>query len=172
MRLFPPRLPGSPGQRRAETGILYRVEVTENILTVLVQSGSPPELTPPAARTLSVPVRMWQLPAEALIRFRVTLNPVRRHGNQTLPVPTREIPAWVEDKLAGTLNDVAILNIAQRETRTRRNRNQSGPPALILATVDGLAAIRDADAFTTLRGHGIGRGKAYGAGLLTAQQIG
>lgn len=170
MRLYPTRLPGNPEQRRAGTGILYRVDTIENILTVLIQSSIPPELTPSTARTLTVPEHIWYLPAAARIQFRVALNPVRRHGNQTLPVPTADIAAWVEKKLAGALGDVEIVNIAQSETRARRN--QSGPPALVIATVDGLAMIREADAFTHLRTHGIGRAKAYGAGLITAQDIG
>ena len=120
---------------------------------------------------MSLPDRVWHISAAARIRFRVALNPVRRHGNQTMPVPTRSIPAWIQVKLAGVLDEVQVLNITQSKTRARRSRNQPGPPSLVIATVDGLATVRDADAFIALRSRGIGRAKAYGAGLLTAQRI-
>lgn len=79
-RLFQPRLPGPPGERRAEAGILYRVDLlaTDDVPTVIVQSLVAPELTPKLSRTTEVSRRAWEVEEGARVALRLAVNPVAR----------------------------------------------------------------------------------------------
>ncbi|MEI2714915.1 MAG: type I-E CRISPR-associated protein Cas6/Cse3/CasE [Nocardioides sp.] len=79
-RMFPPKLPGAPGRRRAESGILYRVDALgpAGEPTVLVQSQVLPELTPVSHRTTEVSRRAWVVESGARVAFRLAVNPVSR----------------------------------------------------------------------------------------------
>lgn len=79
-RLFPPKLPGQPGVRRAAAGLLYRLDVMApgQPATVIVQSIVPPELTPALSRSTEVSRRGWDLVEGDRIALRVAVNPVRR----------------------------------------------------------------------------------------------
>lgn len=79
-RLFAPRLPGAAGERRAEAGILYRLDVLApgEPAVVLVQSLVPPELTPALSRSTEVSRRAWDLAPGDRVAVRLSVNPVRR----------------------------------------------------------------------------------------------
>lgn len=79
-RLFPPKLPGQPGARRAAAGLLYRLDVMApgQPATVIVQSLVPPELTPALSRSTEVSRRGWDLVEGDRIALRVAVNPIRR----------------------------------------------------------------------------------------------
>lgn len=79
-RLFSPRLPGASGERRAEAGILYRLDVLVpgDVPTVMVQSLVPPELTPSLSRTTEVSRRAWDVEGGERVALRLAVNPVTR----------------------------------------------------------------------------------------------
>lgn len=79
-RLFQPRLPGARGERRAEAGILYRLDMLRpvDVPTVIVQSLVPPELTPGLSRTTEVSRRAWDVEAGQRVALRLAVNPVFR----------------------------------------------------------------------------------------------
>ena len=181
MRLFPARIPGPHNGARSTAGILYRFDThAGQPPTVLVQSLIPPELTPAQARTITVPDRAWATTSGMKVQFRVAVCPIRRHkppkgtpgGERTIPVPADELEAWAIDKLAGALDQVQVLNVATRTTSAARTRGQRAcPPRVNVATIDGIATVIDPDGLTGLRVHGVGRAKAYGAGLLTTRSF-
>ncbi len=93
-RLFAPRLPGNPGERRSEAGILYRVDVlgVDREPTVLVQSLLAPELTPSLSRSTEISRRSWDIESGDQVAFRVAVNPVirttRHYTDETRTKPT------------------------------------------------------------------------------------
>lgn len=180
MRLFPTRMPGAEPQRRATSGVLYRLDThPDQPATVLVQSLLPPELIPAQARVLTLPDHVWDAPADTSIAFRVAVCPIRRHklpkgrpgGERTIVVPDSGLEQWVTQKLSGALTKVEILNISTRTTTAHQPASHSCPPRVNLATIDGVARVDDAANLDRLRVHGVGRAKAYGAGLLTTRQL-
>jgi len=180
MRLFPARLDGPPQERRSTAGVLYRVDAhPDQCPTVLIQSLVSPELTPAPAQTLTVPSRAWDMPAGTPVAFRVTVCPIRRHNppkghpgkERTTPVPDDELDTWVTSKISPAFTDVKILNTMTHATLARPGQGRACPPRVALATVDGVAVITDPDTHTLLRVQGVGRAKAYGAGLLTTRPL-
>ncbi|MFC6154795.1 type I-E CRISPR-associated protein Cas6/Cse3/CasE [Nocardioides yefusunii] len=203
MRLFPPRLPGSAKDRRASSGILYRVDVLVpgEPGVVLVQSLVPPELTPALSRTTEVSRRGWEFEVGDPITLRVAVNPVRRttryyvdsdketlregsnsrgetpvrrpdgrrdrsNSKQTATVVTpEEMPAWLDDRLGGALEGVEVVNHF-------RDTSLSGRQKLVVDTFDLTAKVQDPAAFSQIRLEGLGRGKSYGCGLITARKAG
>lgn len=182
MALFPRDLPGDPNARRANHGILYRIDNINGHPVVLVQSIVAPVLLPTSARTTTLPLDAWEFPLNTKVAFRVALNPVARTG-RTKPgyqhpdgralvtdrpgprervLPFDEVPAWLESKTHAALADVEVLNHFRDTTTSGRQR-------LTIDTIDATATITDPRAFDTLRRNGIGKGKSYGAGLLTAR---
>lgn len=167
---------------------------------VLVQSLVPPELTPALSRTTEVSLRAWAFEPGDRVAVRVAVNPVRRttrhfadaakstmspesnlagrdverdaSGRRSrgpvkqtaVVVPVAEIEPWLLGKLGDTLTGVEILNHF-------RDKLCSGAQALVVDTFDLVAEVADANALDALRLAGVGRGKAYGCGLITARRI-
>ncbi|WP_409484401.1 type I-E CRISPR-associated protein Cas6/Cse3/CasE [Arsenicicoccus dermatophilus] len=181
MRLFERELPGAAHERRATGQILYRVDHhLDGSSTVLVQSRQALETTPPQARATTIPRGGWDLAAGTPVLFRVAVNAVRRrterdgtgrrHETLTTVAPN-EVPQWVAARLATAMTVDEVFEHARRTHRHRRHRDRT-PPRFVVDTVDGLATVTDADALQQLRLSGVGRGKAYGAGLLTVRPLG
>lgn len=97
----------------------------------------------------------------------MAVNPVRRFRGCTRVVSDDELPGWLTERIGAALIDVTLANIVTRVTRSSR-----GQQMLTVKTIDAVGRVADADQFSTLRRHGIGRSKSYGAGLLTARNIG
>lgn len=196
MRLFAPRLAGSPERRRHAAGILYRVDVAANgdgipDPTILVQSLVRPEVVPPVARSIEVSESAWTPATGAHVIFRVAVNPVRRttryfvdaakkkpappgtrtrHARQTSSaVPVGEIADLIFRKTGGALTDVDVISHLRDTTETRRGRAFH---RVIVDTVDAVATVDDPTALDRVRREGVGRAKAYGCGLLTIKRLG
>lgn len=197
-RLFPIRLPGPVDQRRAASGILFRRDATpDGGANVLVQSLVKPELVPENARVTEVSRARWQLGSGANVALRLAVNPVRRttryfaDSRKTQPiddaaslrknpanrlykhsataiVPVQEVPEYVASKLSNALGEIEIINHFRDVSQSRRRNRRR----LVIDTIDALGVVRDPDALDTLRIEGVGRSRAYGAGLLTVRQIG
>lgn len=183
MRLFPQQLPGPESERRSQAGILYRVDVVNSEPVVLVQSLIPPELLPAGARTLEFDPLAWRLNVGTQVVFRVAYNPVVRNSvkdtdatrvriteRALLPDQSEE---WLMAKLSRSLQDIVVLNTRRTilPQKDSRKRQSSAPPRLTVDVTDASAVVADAQAFTDLRTHGLGRAKSYGCGLLTAQPM-
>lgn len=177
MRLFQTHLDGAPEARRAAAQILYRVDLIGDEPIVMVQSAIAPELLPVEARTMVLGERSWQIEAGALIRFRAAVNPLRRNKRQGTErvVSADEVPAWLAERLGACVTDIDILNHTRDTLQYQARGNarlRSTPPIVVVDTIDCTANVADEAALERLRRAGLGRAKAYGCGLLTAQRIG
>ena len=112
-------------------------------------------------------------------RFRLRANPTKtvptavgkrseRRGIHSEP----EQLAWLLRKaesagFAIPTNRIGVPEAIARERATLRFRRESAEVTLATAAFDGILTVADADALRTALRAGIGRGKAYGCGLLT-----
>lgn len=185
MRLFPRLLDGPPSERRAANGILYRVDVLAGEAVVLIQSAVVPQMLPVGARTMIVPERAWTFRTGDRIAFRVAVNPVRRRtvrpegaapavtGEQrdrtgqrdtvVGAVAVNDMPTWLTAKMSDAVTDLEVVSHFRDETG-------HGPQKVIIDTLDCIATVANTHTLGALRQQGIGRAKAYGCGLLTAQR--
>lgn len=197
MRLFAQRLEGVPERRREQAGVLYRVDVASNgdgtpEVTVLVQSTVAPEVVPPVARSIEVSERAWEVESGEQVVFRVAVNAVRRttryfmdeakrqpaevgertaFSRQTASVtPVAEIHDWLTGKLAPALESIEIVSHL-RDT-TESGRGKGARHRVIVDTIDAFGTVADVGSLDELRRVGVGRGKAYGCGLLTVKKLG
>lgn len=130
--------------------------------------------------------------------FRLTANPVRslpangaRRGKVVPHVTVAQQQDWLVHKAGscgfelrtatlgalehGTDTDVPDVTVTRREdlSFTRKTKGESSPGRVTLrtATFDGSLRVTDTDALRHALTHGIGRGRAYGCGLLTLARI-
>lgn len=160
MSLFRPDLPGAPGERRAASGILYRLEGEHRRL--LVQSAIAPQRTDHGIRLTTLEGLLDQIDAGRRVRFSADLNAVRcqaRTGRR-LPVPAGELSQWTIDRLTPSLRHVELLD-ARLVTRS------AGPVPIVVARVTGIGVVGQPDGLIRLLRSGVGRAKAYGCGLLS-----
>lgn len=199
-RLFAPQLPGESESRRANAGILYRLDARQNLesgaaeATVLVQSLVAPELVPADHRTITVPPSARVFAPGTRVAFRVAVNPVMRttrhytseakktvaqgsnEANRVGPRPTghRKQTARVvpADELAAWLERKLSPALQDLEiVDHRRDKSRSGRHIVVVDRIDGSAVVEDAAALTDLLTVGVGRAKAYGCGLLTVMSL-
>ncbi len=160
MSLFRPDLAGEQQARRASGDILYRLDDEHQRL--LVQATTVPQRTDHGIRLTTLDGLLGRVGTGGRVRFTADLNAVRcqaRTGRR-LPVPTGELPTWVQERLAPALHGMELFD-ATVMTRSK------GRIPLVVARVTGTATIADADALIRMLRAGVGRGKAYGCGLLT-----
>ncbi|MFF8775110.1 type I-E CRISPR-associated protein Cas6/Cse3/CasE [Kitasatospora sp. NPDC015120] len=181
MGMYPDALTSGDAARRS-LGVLYRIERAPQATTVLVQStlAAEPTTLPEHYATCQqrdlTPLLDW-LADGRKVRYRIDGSPTRsaRDGtrdaggrlNRGKPVPLhgKDAIAWWERKAhtAGLdLHD--ILDIPQEPATGHR---ATGPIRHTLTRFEGLATITDHQALRTAVTDGIGRGLAYGAGLLS-----
>ncbi|MGW7352969.1 type I-E CRISPR-associated protein Cas6/Cse3/CasE [Streptomyces sp. NPDC054784] len=182
MSLFPDDAGPDP---RARYGVLYRAETTPGGRQILLQSTHEPQLDKlpadygtSATRTLDTLLDALQ-PGQTL-HHRCVANAVRRPGHTTrtlyglpavVPLHGTAAEEWWErqSESAGlkplTLHsqplDAASGRAGQRGTKSDRNVKHAR------TQFDGTAAVMDPDLLRQKIHDGIGRGKAYGCGLLT-----
>ena len=160
MRLFPDGLASSDGlDKRATAGVLFRVEHGDNP-ALLIRSDVKPARLPAQAVCREIPSSLAP-PAGTRVRFRCTLNAVHQsssHGYSRSPVD--DVPAWFADRTAAALTDIDVVGSATRVV-------QQADAVVRLTTLDGFATVVGPTALDDLMLVGIGRAKAYGAGLLT-----
>ncbi|MCP9946021.1 type I-E CRISPR-associated protein Cas6/Cse3/CasE [Streptomyces somaliensis] len=182
MSLFPQHTGPDP---RARFGVLYRTDDTPTGPHLLVQSTHQPDLTrlPDAygtALTRPLDPLLNALRPGLTIRFRCVASPVRKPGATTRAL--YNLPAVVA--LSGTAADewwlrqadtagLKVLSLhstpldAARGTRAPRDSTSKQHINHKRTQFDGAATIIDPDQLRTTLTTGIGRGKAYGCGLLT-----
>lgn len=162
MGLFDVDLPGPADQRRATSKILFRVDDTPRGRFVLVQSAAAVAHPTPGTVVKDVTGRIAP-PEGATVRFRVAVNSVQRTtAGADRPIREAVVGEWVADKLAAALDQVLVLTSVRTVHRPRR-----GGRALQVDVVDGIARVAEQAELERLAVDGVGRGKAYGCGLLT-----
>ncbi|WP_316528418.1 type I-E CRISPR-associated protein Cas6/Cse3/CasE [Kitasatospora brasiliensis] len=181
MGMYPDALTSGEAARRS-LGVLYRIERTVQSTTVLVQSAltADPTTLPPRYATAQqrnlTPLLDWLADGHK-VRYRIDGSPTRsmRDGtrdtegrlNRGKPAPLhgKDAIAWWERKAhAAGLDLHGILDIPQAPATGHR---ATGPIRHTLTRFEGIATITDHHALRTAVTDGIGRGLAYGAGLLS-----
>lgn len=167
MALFDTTLPGADHERRATSKILFRVDDTPRGRIVLVQSAAPADRPTPGTVSKDVTGRLTP-PAGSMVRFRVAVNAVQRvpRSGADRPVPQADLADWLTGKLAPALDQVTVLTSVRTVHKPRR-----GGRVLQVDVVDGIAQVADHDALAELTSDGVGRGKAFGCGLLTVAPL-
>ena len=100
-------------------------------------------------------------------RFEITVNPVKRdsRSRKLLPMRTREeVAEWFAAKAPAWGFDATQLEVKSLDVQQFEKKGQ--PVTLGQATLTGLLNVRDRARFAQSFSHGIGRGKAFGCGLL------
>ncbi|MEU5774060.1 type I-E CRISPR-associated protein Cas6/Cse3/CasE [Streptomyces venezuelae] len=182
MSLFPQDAGSDP---RAQFGVLFRIEDTTTGPHVLLQSSHDPDLTrlPDGYGTsLSRPLNplLDALEPGLTVRYRCVASPVRKPGATTreiynLPavVPLNGAAAdewWLRQAETAGLKSLTHhaqpLDAAQG-TRSPHTPGKEQRIRHARTRFDGSAIINDADLLRQKITEGIGRGKAYGCGLLS-----
>ncbi|MGW1177417.1 type I-E CRISPR-associated protein Cas6/Cse3/CasE [Kitasatospora sp. NPDC002543] len=179
MSLFPDHVAEEEPRRRL--GVLFRTESTAGGDQILLQSGQRPELDRlPTGYGQAVTKPLTPL-LDALrpglhIRYRIAANPIRRPTRATRElyglkavVPLLGAAAddwWARQAEASGLN-IGILHSSPLEAAKGNRRSDQRPVKHDRVLFEGTAVITDADRLRTRLTEGIGKGKAYGCGLLS-----
>ena len=114
-------------------------------------------------------------------RFRLTANPTKCFKTPTDPVKRGKVGAlisvaqqeqWLADRAAGCGFQVQPDEFRVTHSHTYAFRKSGHRPVTLLSvTFDGILTVTDADLFRHTMVSGVGRGKAYGNGLLTITRV-
>lgn len=182
MSLFPD---GLGDTARAQLGALFRTEDTPTGPHVLLQSTHEPDITrlPDSYGTaISRPLDplLDALRSGLTVRYRCVASPVRKPGATTRA--TYDLPAvvalhgaaadewWIQQAESCGLKPLGLQSLPLDAVRGRRGRQGAAAEQRVRharTRFDGTAAIIDPDRLRTKITEGIGRGKAYGCGLLS-----
>ena len=146
---------------------LWRLDQLGEKLYLLLLSEERPDLTalcaqfgtgaPPETRPYD-PL-LERVTAGSCWQFRLTVNPTRSKKDSA------------DHTARGTLKP-CYLEVEQEEWLTRKQtyhfkKNGTRPVTLLAVTYEGVLQVTDPEAFKALLCEGVGRGKAYGLGLMT-----
>lgn len=149
-------------------GILHAdLGIKKGKRTILILSNREPGN--PVAGTINKRLVPTSFPDDKTYRFRITVNPVIRdnQSKKIIPVKGREaIEKWFMNKASA--NGFEILPPTLQTFGITVDRFPKGNSAVILqkATLTGILEVRDKELFSKAVHYGIGRGKAFGCGLL------
>lgn len=171
-------LPGDLGDSpRAITSTLYRVEQKSAQTMLLIQSENAPNVAAlpegyansNACTTLDGLIS--RLHQNDLVRYSIMINPSKRDNATRRTVPLTgydDVHAWWKRKALThglsidghptSISPVPAISGARNGTRIRHQA----------ARIEGTATVADLPELTVALTAGVGRGKAYGLGLLTA----
>ncbi|MFI2609511.1 type I-E CRISPR-associated protein Cas6/Cse3/CasE [Kitasatospora sp. NPDC018619] len=179
MSLFPDHVADDEPRRRL--GVLFRTESTAAGDRILLQSARRPDLDRlPAGYGQAVTKPLAPL-LDALrpglhIRYRIAANPIRRPTRTTRElyrlkavVPLRGTAAdeWWARQAESSGLAVGTLHSSPLEAAKGNRRSDQRPVRHDRVLFEGTAVITDADRLRTRLTEGIGKGKAYGCGLLS-----
>ncbi|MCX4750592.1 type I-E CRISPR-associated protein Cas6/Cse3/CasE [Kitasatospora sp. NBC_01287] len=178
MALFPDHI---GDQARQHLGVLFRVEDAPAGTQILLQSTQPPDLTRlptgyGTAATKPLTPLLDALRADLTIRYRIAANAIRKPGRTTRElynlgpvVPLNGAAAeewWIRQAENSGLKVITVhstpLDAARGTRRQDHNRIKHARTQF-----EGTALITDPDQLRTRLTDGIGKGKAYGCGLLS-----
>ncbi|MFI6340511.1 type I-E CRISPR-associated protein Cas6/Cse3/CasE [Streptomyces sp. NPDC050535] len=194
MLLAPDGLGENP---RHKAGLLFRLEDTTDDTppTLLIQSHQPPDLTRlpqdyGSAETRALHPMFQSLTPGRPVRYRITANasatrrvlddrhPVNhKHGQKTVALYGDDALAWWQRRahqagLTVTTTDTTPARFRRPYKHPHPSAEPGGAgrapgPLHVLTRFDGLATVTDPDQLRHALLTGIGRGKPYGAGLLS-----
>lgn len=115
-----------------------------------------------------------------LYRFRLTANPTRsvpnkekeKRGKVLACITTEHQKNWLIDRSAKNGFSVTDDSFDVVQSRWLRFfKKESRTVSLLSVTYEGVLEVTDADLFRTALTNGMGRGKAYGMGMLTVMRV-
>ncbi|MFE3267083.1 type I-E CRISPR-associated protein Cas6/Cse3/CasE [Streptomyces sp. NPDC059215] len=177
MRMVPDDLGDTP---RQAAGLLFRVDESEDSSTLLVQAAVPLDTGGLPDGYGEVQVKELKPMFAALkhglnVRYRIAVNPVKRERlplerknerGKIVPLAGAEADHWWTRRATESgLHLTSLLPTPLRPVRPQ-GRN-TAPMRHSLIRYDGTATVTDPDLLTRALLDGIGRGKSYGAGLLS-----
>lgn len=175
MRMVPDDLGDMP---RRDAGLLYRLDEDEHASAILVQSATSlaPDRLPVGYGIAEVKdlAPMFSVLGKGLIvRYRITVNPVKRERlsleqkgsrGKVMPLAGEEADRWWTKRAADSglqLHSALATPLEPVVSRAKEGIRHS------LVRYDGTATVADPEVLTGALLNGIGRGKSYGAGLLS-----
>ena len=177
-----------PGPRQRN---LWRIDSRAGQKYLLLLSETPPDLTQAAAQ-FAPPGEHWQtksydplltriLPGSCW-QFRLTANPTKSSKDPQNPAARGTVAAHctTQYQKQWLLERAAKHGFALREEEFTVTRVQwqhfakhgTRPVTLLAVTYEGILQVTDAEQFRALLCQGMGRGKAYGLGLMTVMRGG
>ncbi|MEE1821651.1 type I-E CRISPR-associated protein Cas6/Cse3/CasE [Streptomyces sp. BE20] len=179
MSLFPDNIAATTA--RQELGILFRTDTTDTGPHLLLQSTLPPDLArlPPGyghGATKSLTPLLDALRPGLAVRYRIAANPIRKPGRTTRElynlravVPLRGAAAddWWTRQAENAGLRVTTLHSTPLDAAGGARRSDQRPIKHDRVLFEGTAVITDADRLRSRLSDGIGKGKAYGCGLLS-----
>ncbi|MEU5800050.1 type I-E CRISPR-associated protein Cas6/Cse3/CasE [Streptomyces sp. NPDC047804] len=176
MRMVPDDLGESP---RSQAGLLYRLDETDSTSTLLVQANRLDPARLPAgygqADLKSLAPMFTALRKGLAIRYRIVLNPAKRERlsleakgkrGRILPLSGADADQWWLRRAADSGLHVHVLTPTNMPPVRSRKQDPDGMRHSLIR-YDGTATVTDPDALHEAVLTGIGRGKPYGAGLLS-----
>ncbi|MGW7466989.1 type I-E CRISPR-associated protein Cas6/Cse3/CasE [Streptomyces xantholiticus] len=176
MRMLPDNLGDSP---RHQAGLLYRIDDTDTTSTLLVQAHQLDPTRLPAeygqADIKSLAPMFTALHKGLAVRYRIVLNPAKRERlsvdekgkrGRIVPLTGTDADQWWLRRATEAGLHLHVLTPTSMEPA--RPRKQDAPRMRhSLLRYDGNATVTNPDTLREAVLHGIGRGKPYGAGLLS-----
>lgn len=186
MRLIPDQLGEATAARRAAR-VLFRLETTDQGHTLIIQSGGPLDLNAlPAGYAAHTDERRLGLLLEwlsegARVHYRLDGRPEGRvprppgdHGSKRaekrIPLHGGQAAEWWEKRASAAgleVHSSSPVSLPRAVAWRKDEAGKSHRTPLHLVRYEGIAVVRDPDVLRQAVADGIGRGKAYGAGLLS-----
>ncbi|MFJ4652109.1 type I-E CRISPR-associated protein Cas6/Cse3/CasE [Nocardia sp. NPDC088792] len=165
---------------RLAAGLLYRVEHTARGVQILMQSITRPDpkrLSPgyDIIGTTDLAPLLNQLQIGTRVRYRITANPTKsvvqgpNKRGKVQPVTGDEAIEWWSRKANQSGLELAdtTLTATDRLTGSRAKDGHRSRLTIVAVTFEGTATVVDPSEVSTALLAGIGRGRAYGCGMLS-----
>jgi CRISPR system Cascade subunit CasE len=136
---------------------------------IIVSDRSPRQPDNGKLESREIPEKLLAFP---WYRFEITINPVKRDNasGKLLPLRTREkVSEWFAAKAPSWGFDASQLEVLSLDVLQFEKKGQQ--VTLGQAALTGLLNVRDSALFTKSFTRGIGRGKAFGCGLLLIEPL-
>ncbi|MFE9426466.1 type I-E CRISPR-associated protein Cas6/Cse3/CasE [Kitasatospora sp. NPDC006697] len=183
MSLFPDHI---GDEARAALKILFRVEDSATGPQILLQSAQPPDADRLPAGYGSMVTKPLGPLLDALqpdlpVRFRIAASPIRKPGRTTrelyklsavVPLSGAAADEWWTRQAEASGLKITTLHSVPLDAATGTRRQDSNRIKHNRTQFDGTAVITDPALLRTRITDGIGKGKAYGCGLLSIAPAG
>lgn len=173
---------------RMELGVLYRLEVERTNALLIVQSNLAPNWAAlPGGYAKQSDFKAIDSVLDSLksgqkFRFRLSANPTRIAGGRSGSGRGKRIAIrgrdeqidWLERKGRGAGFRVEATEVsggALRGSRARGRSRSKSPISIDIVRFDGILEVAEAGSFVESVRAGIGRGKAYGCGLVSLAAV-
>ena len=171
------------GERRRR---LWRLDQLGDRLYLLLLSEDVPDLQQIAGQfgtgelpeTKEYGPLLKRVQAGTIWRFRLTANPTKsvhdpknpaKRGRVCAHITTEFQEKWLMEQAEkhGFRLDLDGFTVVQSQWRRFQKEHRGRPIVLLSVTYEGVLEVTDAEKFRQMLTEGIGRGKAYGLGLMT-----